>query len=150
MNSTRKTIDLSALKFNQISIIVLTLGAFIFNVPLLAGIVAFILITGTLNPELALFKQAYARGAKPLRLLKPNPVEGSPAPHEFAQALGGIVLGTGSLLVWAGSGSWGWSLAWVVIVLAAANLFFGFCAGCFLYFQLGKLGVPGFHTPSHE
>jgi hypothetical protein len=33
-------------------------------------------------------------------------------------------------------------------VLAAANLFFGFCAGCFVYYQLGKLGVPGFQIQS--
>ena len=30
-------------------------------------------------------------------------------------------------------------LAFVVIALAAVNLFFGFCAGCFVYFQLQRL-----------
>ena len=33
----------------------------------------------------------------------------------------------------------GWALAIVVIVLAAINLIFGFCAGCFVYFQLARL-----------
>jgi hypothetical protein len=28
-----------------------------------------------------------------------------------------------------------------VIGLAAVNLFFGFCAGCFVFFQLQRLGV---------
>ncbi|MCA9974174.1 MAG: DUF4395 family protein, partial [Anaerolineales bacterium] len=38
----------------------------------------------------------------------------------------------------------GWTLAWVVVGLAALNLFLGFCAGCFVYYQLTRLGVPGF------
>jgi hypothetical protein len=38
----------------------------------------------------------------------------------------------------------GWTLVWLVIVLAGLNLFLGFCAGCFLYYQLNKLSVPGF------
>jgi hypothetical protein len=32
----------------------------------------------------------------------------------------------------------------IVVVLAAVNLFLGFCVGCFVYYQLNKLGVPGF------
>jgi hypothetical protein len=39
----------------------------------------------------------------------------------------------------------GWALAWLVVVLAALNLFLGFCAGCFVYYQLNRLQVPGFH-----
>jgi hypothetical protein len=42
----------------------------------------------------------------------------------------------------------GWSLAGVVALLAALNLFLGFCAGCFVYYQLNRLHVPGFvHRP---
>jgi hypothetical protein len=79
-----------------------------------------------------------------MKLLKPNLQEDIPAPHEFAQLLGGIVLGIGSLLLSAGSILLGWACVWIVIALAAANVFFGFCAGCFVYYQLRKLGVPGF------
>jgi hypothetical protein len=39
-------------------------------------------------------------------------------------------------------------LAWLVVTLAALNLFLGFCAGCFVYYQLNRLQVPGFdHRP---
>ena len=150
MNTTPQVIDFTALKFNQASIITLTLLAFILDIPTLAGVVAVILIAGSLKPKLALFIQVYVAVLKPLNLLKPNPVEDFPAPHEFAQLLGGIVLGAGSVLLFAGSILSGWLLAWIVIILAAANLFLGFCAGCFVYYQLGKLGVPGFHSSSHE
>ena len=38
----------------------------------------------------------------------------------------------------------GWVLSWLVIVLAALNLFVGFCAGCAVYYWLHRLQVPGF------
>ncbi len=33
---------------------------------------------------------------------------------------------------------------WLVAALAALNLFVGFCAGCFMYYMLARLRVPGF------
>jgi hypothetical protein len=148
LHITRKILDHSVLKFNQISIITLTLLGFILNQPILPAFVAAVLIAGSLSSNFALFKLTYKHVIKPLKLLKPNPVEDIPAPHEFAQLLGGIVLGIGSLLLYTGSPLLGWIFAWIVIALAAANLYFGFCAGCFVYYQLRKLGVPGFRIQS--
>ncbi|MGD1044477.1 MAG: DUF4395 domain-containing protein [Bacteroidota bacterium] len=148
MNTIRQTIDYSTLKFNQISIISLTLLGFILNQPFFPSLVAVVLIASSINSNFALFKLTYKYVIKPLNLLKPNPVEDIPAPHEFAQLLGGIVLGIGSLLLYTGSPLLGWIFAWIVIALAAANLFLGFCTGCFVYYQLRKLGVPGFRIQS--
>jgi hypothetical protein len=114
----------------------------------LPAFVAAVLITGSINKKLALFKLTYAYIVKPLGLLKPDIVEDSPTPHEFAQLLGGIVLGAGTLFLYNGLILAGWIFAWIVILLAAANLFLGFCAGCFVYYQLRKLGVPGFRIQS--
>jgi hypothetical protein len=144
LDKTKQILDQSVLKFNQISIITLTLLSFILNQPFLSAFVAAVLIAGSLNPNFALFKLIYKHVIKPLKLLKPNPVEDIPAPHEFAQLLGGIVLGIGNLFLYTGLLFLGWLFAWIVVILAAANLFLGFCAGCFVYYQLRKLGVPGF------
>jgi hypothetical protein len=143
-------LDQSALKFNQLSIVTLTVLGFILGQPVLPVLVALVLIGGTVSPNLALFKLIYRNAVKPLNLMKPDPIEDSPAPHEFAQLLGGIVLGIGSLFLIFGSAVVGWALAWVVIFLALANLLFGFCAGCFVYYQLGKLGVPGFTSAKQQ
>jgi hypothetical protein len=148
LEPSKQILDHSILKFNQISIITLTMLGFILNQMFLPLFVAAVLIAGSLNQNFALFKLLYKHVIKPLKLLKPNPVEDIPAPHEFAQLLGGVMLGIGSLLLYFGSILLGWIFAWIVIVLAAANLFFGFCAGCFVYYQLGKLGVPGFQIQS--
>jgi hypothetical protein len=148
MNTTIQKIDQSALKFNQISIVTFTLLGFILNQPILPAFVALVLVTGSMNKKYAMFKLTYAYVVKPLGFLKPDIIEDSPAPHEFAQLLGGIVLGMGSIFLYNGLFLAGWIFAWIVIFLAAANLFLGFCAGCFVYYQLGKLGVPGFRTQS--
>jgi hypothetical protein len=148
VNTTKQIIDHSVLKFNQISIITLTLLSFILNQPFLSAFVAVVLIAGSFNSNFALFKLTYTHIVKPLKLLTVNPVEDIPAPHEFAQLLGGIVLGIGSLFLYSGLFFLGWIFAWIVIALASANLFFGFCAGCFVYYQLRKLGVPGFRIQS--
>ncbi len=30
---------------------------------------------------------------------------------------------------------------WLVVFVAAVNLFLGFCAGCFMYYQLARRGI---------
>jgi len=96
---------------------------------------------GTLWPEAGLFKQIYAKGLKPAGLLKPNVVDDDPQPHLFAQGLGGIFLVLSAAALWLGAPVVGWALAATVIVLASLNLFLGFCLGCFIYYQLGRVGL---------
>ncbi len=47
-------------------------------------------------------------------------------------------------LLFLGAAGTGWALTWLVMVLAALNLFAGFCAGCAVYYWLNRLRVPGF------
>ena len=134
-------VDQSALKFNQASIILLLVLAFLFNAAWLVAFVAAVMLVGTVWPEAGLFKQIYARGLKPAGLLKPNVVDDDPQPHLFAQGLGGIFLVLSAAALWLGASVAGWALAAMVIALAALNLFLGFCLGCFIYYQLGRVGV---------
>ncbi len=150
MNTSKNKIDLNALKFNQASIIILTALGFILNEPILTAAVAVVLIAGSIDSRLAVFKQFYRYVVLPFKILRPNIAEESSAPHNFAQTLGGIFLSIGSVLLFENYSVPGWIFAWIVILLAAANLAFGFCTGCFIYFQLGKFGVPGFHVRSNS
>lgn len=137
-----KKVDTTAIKFNQASIITLTILAFLLDVPWLVLFVAAVLAIGTIWPGAALFQGAYRRVLKPLGLLKPHVIDDDPAPHRFAQGLGAVFLGLSSLtLLVLGLPPLGWGLAGLVAVLAAINLFFNFCAGCFLYLQLSRLGL---------
>ncbi|MBX7237354.1 MAG: DUF4395 domain-containing protein [Caldilineales bacterium] len=143
MSRTRKQpfVDHTALKFNQASIIGLNLLAFIFNQPWLVAFVAAVLIIGTLYPPASLFKLIYARLLKPAGLLKPHPVQDEQAPHLFAQGLGGIFLALAVIAFLAGAPILGWALTFLVVALAAINLFLGFCLGCFIFYQLARRGI---------
>jgi hypothetical protein len=75
---------------------------------------------------------------RPAGLVKPDPVQDDhTGPHQFAQGMGGVVLVLATVALWLGAPLVGWTLVGIVIFLAALNLFVGFCAGCFMYYQLG-------------
>lgn len=139
--SSANRVDLTALKVNQTSIIVLLAWAFLFDWPWLVALVALVMLVGTFAPEAGLFKQFYSRVLRPAGLLKPNVVADAPQPHLFAQGVGGVFLLLASLAFLVDWAAVGWVLTGIVIVLAAVNLLFNFCAGCFMYYQLGRRGI---------
>lgn len=134
-------VDHTALRFNQASIIALLILAFLFDQSWLVALVAAVMLIGTWWPGAGLFKLFYARLLKPAGWLKPDLVVDEAQPHLFAQGVGGIVLLVSTLALWLGAITLGWILAGIVVVLAAVNLFLGFCVGCFLYFQLARRGI---------
>jgi hypothetical protein len=137
-----KKVDTTAIKFNQASIITFTLLAYVLDLPWLVLFVGAVLAVGTIWPGAALFQQAYRQVLKPIGLVKPHVIDDDPAPHRFAQGVGATFLGLSSLALLALNAiSLGWELAGLVVVLAAINLFFNFCAGCFVYYQLRRLGL---------
>ena len=140
---TLKKIDHSALRTNQVVIVILNILAFVFNLPWLAGLVALIMLIGTIN-GMPGFGFVYRRVLKPLGWMKPNILNDHSEPHRFAQGFGGTVMVAGVSALLLGSRILGWSLVWLVAALAALNAFGGFCVGCFVYYWLSRLKVPGF------
>jgi len=138
-------VDHSALRTNQAGIVVTVLVAFaasavywpaVWLIPLLAAV----LLAETVRPELALFKQLYFNVLRPRGLVHPRPLEDDPAAHNFAQGMGGVVLAVASLLLPFAPFA-GLALALLVAVLAFVNLAFGFCAGCQIFYLLGRQGL---------
>ena len=143
-----RQVDQSALKVNQAFIILLLLLAYLLDAVWLVAFVGLVMLLGTAVPKLSLFKQIYLKILKPAGLVKPHVIEDNPEPHRFAQGFGGVVVVLSTTALMAGASLVGWALAALVVVLAALNLFLGFCAGCFVYYQFNRLGVPGFaHSP---
>lgn len=136
-------VDRTALRVNQALIVALLVAAFLLDQPWLVALVAAVMIVGTLSPRLALFQRLYADVLRPAGLLRPDLRAEAAAPHRFAQGLGGGVLVAATAALFAGLAVLGWALALVVVALAAVNLIFGFCAGCFVYFQLARLRRAG-------
>ena len=134
-------VDHALLKANQAAIITFLVIAFLLNWVWLVAFVAVVMLVGSVLPTAGLFKIGARRLLRPLGLFKPDVREDLPQPHLFAQAVGGLFLVAALLASWAGVALLGWTLAAIVIVLAAVNLFLGFCAGCFMYYQLGRAGI---------
>lgn len=141
---TERKVDHSALRTNQAFIIGLLVIAFVLDAKWLVAFVAAVMLIGTFFPKIALFKAVYWTVLKPLKLAQPDVQRDNPEPHLFAQGVGGIVLLVAPLAFWANVPIVGWVLSWIVVALAALNLFTGICVGCLMYYWLNRLGVPGF------
>ncbi len=137
------TVDHSSLRVNQAAIIVLLVAAYVANFPWLSLFVAGVMLAGTLVGRPG-FLPLYAGVLRPLGIVKPDPIPDNPQPHRFAQGFGGVVAAAAGIACLLGGEVLGWVLAWIVVALAALNLFAGFCAGCAVYYWLNRLGVPGF------
>jgi hypothetical protein len=140
-----QVVDHSALKVNQAGIVVTVLvavfgSAFYRPLLVLIPLLAIVLLLGTFAPQIALFKQLYFKILKPRGIVKPRPVQDNPVPHNFAQGMGGVFLAVASVFLLP-LPVVGLALALLVAVLAFVNFAFGYCVGCQIYFQLGKLGL---------
>lgn len=136
-------VDHNALRANQVFIISLLLIGFIFNWPVLVAAVMVVMLAGSAVGRPG-FLPVYRLVPVRMGWVRPDPISDHPEPHRFAQTLGGLFLAGASLALLLGAPGLGWGLAWLVIFLAAINLFAGFCVGCFVYYWLHRIGAPGF------
>lgn len=147
MNEQLERVDHSALRVNQACIIVLLIAAYIFDAAWLVAIVSMVMLIGAAVRKPG-FKIVYANWLLPRGLVHADIILDNPQPHVFAQGMGGsvLLLSVGAFVL--GNAVLGWTLSWLVVALAALNLVVGFCAGCFVYYMLARIGIPGFGARS--
>ncbi|WP_162005451.1 DUF4395 domain-containing protein [Dictyobacter vulcani] len=130
------------LKFSQSCVLVLAALSFLFNLPILVLITGLALALSAAVPAASPFKFIYRQIVVRAGLLKPRIVEDDPAPHRFAQGIGATFLLVASIVLFFTPATIvGWILTVIVFLLAAINVFVGFCAGCFVYYYLGRWGL---------
>lgn len=135
-------LDAHLSKFSQACVIALTAVAFILAQPAIVLIAAIAMALTAIIPAVSPFRLLYRYVMLPLHLLKPRIVEDDPAPHRFAQGIGATFLIASTLVLFLAHGSVvGWALDIIVFVLAGINFTVGFCAGCFVYYHLGRLNL---------
>jgi len=85
---------------------------------------------------------------KPLGIVKPDVRADNPEAHRFATAFGFVVSAVATYLVAAAHAIVGWMLVWVLAILGGVA-FFGWCAGCFMYYVINRFGGGRFfrHAP---
>lgn len=141
---TLRKVDHSGLKTGQAATIILLIVAFVLNSTLLVAFVALAQLLGALNSPFAPYRLLYQQVLKPSGLVKPNVIDDNPEPHRFAFLVGALFNGVAALALLANAPTLAWVLVGIVIVLANLNFWLNFCAGCLMYYQLNRLGVPGF------
>ncbi|GAA0504827.1 DUF4395 domain-containing protein [Deinococcus depolymerans] len=130
--------DLSALKFNQLTVVFVTLLAVILTLPALTLILGAAMLIGAAQPHLSPMRAAYRLLGRPLGL-QPEVVDEDPRAHHFAQGVGGTFLLASAAFTLAGLPLVGALLGVAVIALAVLNLSQKICVGCIMYFQYRRL-----------
>jgi len=138
--------DRSVLKVNQMILMVGIVAAYVVGLAhnqaaVVLPVLAVMMLAGMVSPQLNAPRLLYLHALKPWGIVRPRVVHEDPAPHRFAQLLGGVFLAGASIAALASALVVAWVLAWIVVVLAFLNFAFNLCVGCIVYAQLVKLGV---------
>lgn len=147
--SDNRYVDHSAIKTGQLLAIATLVAAFVSErwepVAALAGV----FFLTSLFFEWGPFALVYRGLLKPLGVVKPDLRLDNSQPHRFGQAVGAISAALAAAALFFGYTTLGWGLVWVLIALTALS-FLGWCIGCFIYYQMNRLGLSGFfgHAPT--
>ncbi len=138
--------DRSALKVGQVMLIAGLVIAWLIALARPAAAVALplfalMLLGSALSPATSLPRALYTGVLKPRGLVHPRVRTEDPAPHRFAQLVGGVFLVAASITAAFGQLTAAWTLGWVVIALAFLNFAFDVCVGCIVYAQLVRIGL---------
>jgi hypothetical protein len=144
LDNVSVVVDKNALRFNQTALTALVVVGFVLGGAVgtvLVGVTGAALLVAAGFPAAAPFGLLYRQVFVRLGIIKPKREPDDPAPHRFAQLLGGIFLAAATILLAIGASAVGWVLAWIVVALALTNLVAGFCLGCFIFLQLARAGL---------
>lgn len=148
MTQQTQKVDQTGLKTGQAITIVLLLAAFVLDSWLLVALVALAQLLGALALPFAPYRLIYRNIIGPMGIVKPNVIADNPEPHRFAMLVGALVNTMALIALLNAAPLLGWVLVILVIALANLNFWLNFCLGCWVYYQLNRLGVPGFdRTP---
>lgn len=136
-------VDHSAIKTGQLGAIAVLVAAFVLDSwQAVAGLALSFLLTA-LWFEWGPFALVYRLILKPLGIVKPDVREDHAQPHRFGQAVGAASAAGAAAMLYFGQATAGWALVWVLVALTAVS-WLGWCIGCFIYYQLNRIGLGGF------
>ncbi len=140
--SSTRTVDQNELRVNATLVITVLVTAFVINRWELVAFQAAALFLTAAHLSFGPYVALYRHILRPTRIVKPDLRVDNPEPHRFAAMFGTIVASTAAYLLATGRSVAGWGMAWLLISLASAGLA-GWCAGCFTYYMMNRLGLRG-------
>jgi hypothetical protein len=139
--STRK-VDQNELRVHQVITISVLIAAFILNRWELVAFQAVAFFLTALNLSLGPYVVLYRHVLRPAGIVKPDVRADNPEAHRFATMFGTVVVSSAAYCLKTGNSVAGWGLVWLLISLASVG-FAGWCAGCFTYYMMNRLGLHG-------
>lgn len=137
------TVDHNAIRSAQmLTIATLGVSAFLQRWEPVA-VLALVFLLTALSFQAGPFILLYRWVLRPLGLVRPDLRVDHLQPHRFGQAVGAVSAAAAAALLYLGYAAAGWTLVTVLILLTAVS-YSGWCIGCFIYFQLYRLGLRGF------
>jgi hypothetical protein len=138
--------DRSVLKVNQAILMIVIVAGYLVGliyqpVAWALPVLAVMMLAAVASPSFNVPRLLYRRWLKPAGIVRPRVVQEDPAPHRFAQLVGGVFLAAASVFVITGLLLVAWVLAWIVAALAFLNFAFNICVGCIMYAQLVRFGL---------
>lgn len=136
-------VDQNELRTHQVLVLIGLLIGFITDRWELVALQAVVFFITVLLPSNGPYVLIYKGVLKPLGLIKPDLRVDVPQAHRFAMSIGLLVTGSSSYMLFSGNSMIGWSLVWLILILGVIALA-GWCAGCFSYYMLNRMGLGGF------
>ena len=138
--------DRSVLKVNQMILMVTIVLGYVIGlaypgIAWILPVLALMMLAAVASPAFNVPRILYTQVLRPSGIVKPRIVQEDPAPHRFAQLVGGVFLAAASIFVVTNVLLIAWVLAWIVAALAFLNFAFNICVGCIMYAQLVRMGL---------
>lgn len=143
-----RQVDQNELRVNSSLVIAVLALAFVTDrwqlVAFQAGVMALTALRLSLGPYVLLYRAVL----RPAGIVRPDLRVDNPEPHRFAAMVGTIVASTATYLLVTGRSIAGWAVVWLLMSLATTAVA-GWCAGCFTYYTMNRLGLRGLfkHAP---
>lgn len=109
---------------------------------LLAMLGVIFLLSGTVR-ALSPFSWLYRGVVRPCGIMRSDYRLDNIQPHKFGQLVGALTTVAALGLIQAGYALAGWGVVAVLIALTLVS-YAGWCIGCYLYYQLNRVGLGGF------
>lgn len=144
-------VDHAEIKLGQIFTMLMSGAAFTLSDPKwLIALGAIFLITGLFR-SFSPFVLVYRHVVRPLKIMRSDYRLDNIQPHAFGQLIGAVTVAISVALLYSGYNTAGWIIVLVLVGLTLVS-YLGWCIGCFMYYQLNRLGLKGFfrHAPTDD
>ncbi len=144
-------VDHAEIKMGQVlTIIISGIALALQNIIPLIILAGIFLLSETVR-SISPFSLLYRWIIKPLGIIKSDYRLDNIQPHKFGQLVGVITVVLALALMQFGYTTAGWIIVGVLIALTATS-YAGWCVGCYMYYQINRLGLGGFfkHSPTDK